>query len=552
MATSEKGQQVLKAFKRLQSQRSTLDNYWKEAFQYTYPIRGQGFWNNDDPYSNASSAKGDQAKIYDSTGTDACRLLAASMLGGLTPSTSQWFSLSIPNYPDAYIPRPVREWLQRSSETLFSLIHSSNYNAQAFDFFIDIAVAGQAGLFIELDETTGRLNFENWPLSTLYIADSTKAQRIDTVYRRCMFTAGEAAEKFGVNNLTSDQQRILETDPDSTAKHPYVHSIRPRIRAGKRTSGKTAKAMPFESIYVCERSGEVIFESGFQEFPLVVPRWTIIPGTEYAVGPMNDALPDVKTLNRLVEMVLTNGEMAIAGTFVAKDDGVLNPSTIRIGARKIIFAADVENIKPLASGGNWRVAEGEIMRLQGQIKRVMMSDELAPAQQNRPMTAEEIRTRTQIIRQILGPTFGRLQAEFLNPMIERCFNLAARAGLLGQPPEELMQLPNFVPEFKSPLARAQRMDDVTSMDRFEGALATQAQTVGPQVNDLYDWDKAVQKRAEILGIPVELIRDQREVQAIRSERAKAEEAARQQELQAQALNARPSEDAADQLVEGIS
>lgn len=167
---AEKGQQVIKAFKRLQAQRSPLDTYWKEAFEYTYPIRGQGFLNgNDDPFTNG--AKHDQAKIYDSTGTDSCRLLAASMLGGLTPPTSQWFSLSIPNIPDAHIPMPVREWLQGSSETLFSMIHSSNYNAQAFDFFIDIAVGGQAGLFIELEETSGRLNFEVWPLSSLYVQD---------------------------------------------------------------------------------------------------------------------------------------------------------------------------------------------------------------------------------------------------------------------------------------------------------------------------------------------------------------------------------------------
>lgn len=548
----ETGQQVIKAFKRLQSQRSTLDDYWKQAFQYSYPIRGQGFYGNDDPFTSASAAKTDQAKLYDTTGTDACRLLAASMLAGLTPKDQQWFALTIPNVADAYIPRPVRAWLQTSSEMLTSMIHSSNYNAQAFDFFIDVAVAGQAGLFIELDEQAMRLNFEVWPLASLYIADSTKAQRVDTVYRRVMYTLAEAAEKFGTSNLTNDQRSQLERDPDSTTKHPYVHAIRPRFRAGKRAAGKVAKAMPFQSIYVCERSGSVVYESGFQEFPLVIPRWTIIPGTEYAVGPMNDALPDVKTLNRLVEMVLTNGEMAIAGTFVAKDDGVMNPSTIRIGARKIIFAADVDNIKPLASGGNWNIAGTEIQRLQGQIKRVMMSDELAPSEQNRPMTAEEVRTRTQIIRQVLGPTFGRLQAEFLNPLIDRCFNLALRAGMLGQPPEELFELPSFIPEFKSPLARAQRMDDVSAMNQFEANLAQQAQSIGPQVYDLYDVDRAIQKRAEILGIPVELIRDQREVETIRKQRADAEAAQQQAELQAQALNARPSEDAADQLVNGLT
>ncbi|PLC03430.1 phage tail protein [Variovorax sp. RO1] len=546
-----KGQEILKSFKRLQSQRSVLEQTWKEAFEYSYPLRGQGFYGNDDPFTNATRARTDQAKLFDSTGTDACRLLSASMIGGLTPSTSQWFSLSVPNTPDAYIPRPVRAWLQQSSETLFSMIHSSNYNAEAYEFFIDIAVAGQAGLFIEMNEESGRLHFEHWPLASLYIADSTKAQKVDTVYRRLMMTVAEAAEKFGAANLPPSAKSLLENDPTSIVKHPYIHCIRPRFRAGKRSAGKMAKAMPFESTYVCEKSGEVCYESGYQEFPLVIPRWSVIPGTEYAVGPLNDALPDVKTLNKLVEMVLTNGEMAIAGTFVAKHDGVFNPSTVRIGPRKVIMVADPDNIKPLASGGNWRIAEGEIMRLQGQIKRVMMSDELAPSQSGAPMTAEEVRTRTQIIRQILGPTFSRLQAEFLNPLIERCFNLAFRAGLLGQPPDELMEM-RFIPEFKSPLARAQRMDDVTAMDRYESSLAQSMQAFGPQVADTYDVDKAAQKRAEILGIPVELMRDQREIDQIRQQRAQAEAEAAQREAAARALSARPEPGQANELVDQIT
>lgn len=93
----EKGHEILKSFKRLQGQRATLEPTWKEAYRYTYPLRGQGFDSTDDAFANANRARDDQARLYDSTGTDACRLLAASMIAGLTPSTSQWFNLAIPN-----------------------------------------------------------------------------------------------------------------------------------------------------------------------------------------------------------------------------------------------------------------------------------------------------------------------------------------------------------------------------------------------------------------------------------------------------------------------
>ena len=38
----------------------------------------------------------------------------------------------------------------------------------------------------------------------------------------------------------------------------------------------------------------VLREGGYHEFPVVVPRWRRLPGSAYALGPMSDALPDVK------------------------------------------------------------------------------------------------------------------------------------------------------------------------------------------------------------------------------------------------------------------
>ena len=34
-----------------------------------------------------------------------------------------------------------------------------------------------------------------------------------------------------------------------------------------------------------------------------------------------------------------------------------------------------------------------------------------------------------------GPIYGRLQAEYLKPLVDRCFGIAYRASVLGQAPE---------------------------------------------------------------------------------------------------------------------
>lgn len=527
------GNDIKKKFAQLASQRQPLDEKWRECFDYTFPIRGQAFYNNTDPFSNASGARAKEAKIYDSTASDSSRLLASSMIAGLTPNTQQWFSLSIPNVPDAMIPRNVREWLQSASETIHSMIHSSNYNAQAFEFFIDIAVGGMCGLYVEWLEEEQRLLFEQWALSSLYVMDSRGKGMIDTVYRKVFFTPSEAVAKFGKDKLPKELRECYEKDNFSSKLFPFVHTIHPRNT--KKGKGNLAKNLPFASVYVCEKSGEVVYEGGFHEFPVIIPRWLIVPGTDYATGPLQEAMPDVKTLNKVVEMMLSNAEMAIAGTFVAKDDGVLNPNTIKIGPRRVVFTRDVGNIKPLASGGDFRIGTAEIQRLQFQIRKAMLSDQLEATTQERTLSAEQVAQRTAITRQVMSPIFNRLSAEFLNPLIERCFGLAFRAGALGMPPEELMSF-SFSPEYRSPLAKAQRLGEVQAMDMFEASLFNVMNaTQDPSVLDVYDMEKALQKRSEILSIPVELIREQREVQMIRQQRAQAQQQAEMAQMAQQGM-----------------
>jgi hypothetical protein len=66
-------------------------------------------------------------------------------------------------------------------------------------------------------------------------------------------------------------------------------------------------------------------------------------------------------------------------------------------------------------------------KLQAQIRKILMADQLQ-AQDGPAMTATEVHVRVNLIRQLLGPIYARLQAEYLQPLIERCFGLAYRAS----------------------------------------------------------------------------------------------------------------------------
>jgi len=191
---TDDGLKIVNQFKKLVLERQPLDTEWEQAYQYTYPLKGQGFKNNQNDQSGiqkALSAKNDKAVLFDSTATDAVRLLASSSLSGLTPSYSQWFNLAVPDVEPEQIPHDAKIWLEKAAESLWVKIHSSNYDSQALDYFTNVITSGMAGLYIELDDKND-LHFEEWPLSSMYCQDLLGQSRIDTVYRNIMLTGNEA------------------------------------------------------------------------------------------------------------------------------------------------------------------------------------------------------------------------------------------------------------------------------------------------------------------------------------------------------------------------
>jgi hypothetical protein len=85
-------------------------------------------------------------------------------------------------------------------------------------------------------------------------------------------------------------------------------------------------------------------------------------------------------------------------------------------------------------------------------------------------------------------------------------------------PDDLGELPaglkdkSVAIQYVSPLARAQKMEDVAAMDRFEGDMAMTAQaTQSSDVYDLYDMDAAKRMKAKLLGVPATLILDAKKV-----------------------------------------
>lgn len=512
---------LTRRLKRLETLRQPHEKVWRDCFDHSFPIRGSGLQTTQ--AMDAQEAQDRRAKLLHSVSTDAGRTLAASIVAGATPSSSVWALLSVSGADDAGL-----RWLDEKGKQLHEEIHASTFDAAAYECALDLVGAGWFALYVDVDRDAGGFSFTQWPLAGVYAASTKAGGPIDTVFRRYTLTAEQCVIEFGPNACSQDTQKKAQDEPDAPVQ--LCHAIYPR--SVYLVGGRMAKNLPIASCHFEVEAKHLLREGGYHEMPVIVPRWAVVPESVYAIGPMFDALPDARELNTFLGMDKMNAELAIAGMWIAEDDGVLNPRTIKVGARKVIVANSVDSMKQLSAGGDWRLADERIAMYTASIRRTLMADQLQP-QDGPAMTATEVHVRVGMIRQLLGPIYGRLQAEYLAPLVERCFGLMFRAGLFGQAPESLGGQSLKV-KYNNPLARAQKAEDVSAIERLNGnlqALANLAAAGVPAAGaalDVVDFDANVRTIVDGLGVPIKNVRDPKQLQAFRDERAKQQAAAQQQ------------------------
>ena len=217
-----------------------------------------------------------------------------------------------------------------------------------------------------------------------------------------------------------------------------------------------------------------------------------MPGETYGRGPVAKALPDIRTANKVVELVLKNASIAATGIWQAEDDGVLNPATVQLVPGAIIpKAPGSSGLTPLAAPGNFDVSQLVLDDLRRRIRAALLADRIA-AQRDVRMTATEVLERSAETARLLGATYGRLQAELLTPLISRCLSILRRRGEI---PSVLLDGREAALRYASPLAQVQGRADAANTLLFLTAI----RTLGPEAARQVDLAAAARWLARTLG-----------------------------------------------------
>jgi len=498
---------LIKRKDKMSADRGTWQHHWQDVANFVMP-------NQADFVTKRS--KGDKRTnyIYDSIGVHSNEMLAAGIHGFLTNPSSEWFSLRLKDDDDEYNNNEeVKNWLDDTTNVILSELSSPDvaFSSHMHEYYLSLTGIGTSVLFIGEPSRREGIMFKPIHVNEVFIAENSDGI-IDTVYRCFKMSIRQIVQKFGEESLSNRMRQTYEKK-EYDKEFDILHCVYPRddVKKGK----KAAKELPVASVYIDEKEQHVIKEGGFNEMPYMVGRWSKAVGETFGRSPAMTALPDIKMLQEMMKTTLRAAQKIVDPSLLVDDDGVMGP--IRTTPGSLIYRRKGANIDPLITGANIPISFDMMEDIRNRVRTTFYLDQLQFTG-GPQMTATEVMERTERTMRLLGPTLGRLQSEFLGPMIERIYGILSRAGRLPAPPEIIAEQPLKI-EYVSPLARAQKQMDLQGLMRTI-ELAGPIAGVDPEAAQVIKGADTVRYIAELNGVPPRLMKSDEDLQAERDAQAR--------------------------------
>jgi hypothetical protein len=441
------------------------------------------------------------------------------MMSGITSPARPWFRLGTGDDSlDAL--QSVKIWLNQVQETMYKVFAESNTYNSLHQVYAELGVFGTAAVGVYHD-------FENviwckpYTVGSYMLALDGK-NVADTFYREYEITVAQCIKQFGENNVSNSVQELWKTG-NSEAWIKIVHAIEPNDdRDG---NSPLARHKAWRSVYyeaknsTREGGGEDQFlrRSGFDDFPILAPRWDVTADDVYATDcPGITALGDTKALQlaerrkyQALDKIVNPPLQGPASLKNKLNGGAVGPNDVIWHDQVSDGLRSIYDYRPDINAIN-----GEIANVQGRVQRAFYEDLFLMLAQTdrRQITAREVAEKHEEKLLMLGPVLERLHPELLDPLIDRTFSILEQSGVLPVPPPELQDRELSV-EYISVLAQAQRLAATGAVDSLV-AFTGQVSAIWPEARHKIDAVRAVDEYAESLGVDPSILRSDDEVAAI--------------------------------------
>ena len=469
--------------------------------------------------------------IVDETGLLAARTLATGLLSNLTSPTKPWFRLGLhgqSQLPDG----AAKQWLAQCTQTMLAVLADSNFYQCLGTIYHDLAVFGSAAL-LQYEDKDDVVHFYVSALGEFMFGVSARLE-VDSFFREYTYTIRDAAQEFGMENLSSGTQTQAKNAAGMDQEIVICHAIEPNDDMYEGTAlipNPVPSRFKFREVYWEQgqgkgrgNTGQVLRMAGYMEKPFNGFRWDVTSNDPYGRSPGMDALPAVRQLQIEQRRKAEAIDKLVRPPMVASVSMKNEPMDILPGG--VTFASDVAGggFKP-AFTVEPRIQEmaEDLLQVQARVKSTMFSDLFQMISDLQTVrTATEIDARREEKLVLLGPVIERTENE-LDDIIERLFAICSRRKLFPPAPPEIQGLPISI-QYISVLAEAQRAASTAAIERlaqFIGGLVA----VQPDIMDNWDTDKAVEDYADLLNVPPDQLRAMKNVVQIRAARTQAQQQA---------------------------
>ena len=458
---------------------------FEECYEYALPQR-ESF------YYEEHGQRRDE-KIFDETAVVGTQEFASRLQSGIVPNYARWADFVSGSEVDPQEREAVDNELDEVTEYVFEILQNSNFSQEVHESFMDLAV-GTGILCVEEGDSLNPINFSAIPLPHV-VLDTGPDDRIDHVYRErkkvkfdhipLMYPKSVLDPKVTSQMGSNRETTVLEVvcrDYSKKNQEAYLHY---------------AICMTTETILHYKEM------SGVGSNPFICFRWSKCAGEIYGRGPLINALSSIKTTNLTIQLILENAQMSISGIYQMEDDGVINPDTINLVPGTIIpKAMGSAGLQPIQAAGRFDVAQLVLSDMRLNIKRALYNDMLGNPDRT-PATATEIAERQADLSRRMGASFGRLQAELVQPVLQRVVYILKKQGRIEIPTVNGREIKVRA---VSPLAQAQANQDISVVARY---LELIGNGFGPEMLQLLiDGEQTAIYLARKFGVPESLIRDE--------------------------------------------
>lgn len=470
------------------TRRQNWDGLLRDAYAYAAPDLDTQLQGHLAPGSKR------HAVVYDCTAIQAVIDAAAMTHMKLTPPHTRWFEVAWS--PDVN----VRDrQLDDLADALFRHLDASSFHA-VIELAYQQAQISQACLAVNEASSLARSAFdiEVIPAAEIYPEHAwTPHER--TVWRVREMPFALVKERWHLSKAILAQ---YEGRGEREAGRDAVIAL---------TEGALwqAKDRNFRYVAIVGKGelAQIVEDERQQSTPFIVGGYAEAPGENLPRGPVLSVLADIKTVNKVVELVLKNASIAVTGIWQADDDGVINPATIKLVPGAVIpKAIGSEGLQPLKAPGRFDVAEIQMQRLQLVIRDAIMRREM-PQMDKSHITAEAVSREAMEVELLRMPGLLVLWQTLIIPLIRRCADILQRRN--EWPPELAGEIGRTVEVHPvAPWLKAQVLGEVQQEVMALQMAAMVAPERLPLVADLPLWQRSVLER---LGFPATMIRSEDEI-----------------------------------------